>query len=77
MRSHVDERGELTTFFNSDAITGFQKIIMPNKNVLAQHQILRMINKGCVGNARMLNAFTLIVINALIHSRSKRQEKAP
>jgi hypothetical protein len=50
---------------------------MPNKNVLAQHQILRMINKGCVGNARMLNAFTLIVINALIHSRSKRQEKAP
>lgn len=77
MSRHVDECGELTTFFYGYSVTCLNKVIMSNKNVLAHYKILWVVDERGVRNSRVRNLFSMIVKNALIHSRAKCQEKAP
>jgi len=51
MRSDADETGNLTPFFNANAIAGFNEIVVPDVHIFGQVKSFYVVDEGGVGHA--------------------------
>jgi len=70
MRSDADETGNLTAFFNANAIACFDKIVVPDVHIFGQVKSLNVIDEGGIGYTCSCDGLTISPNKRTDHARA-------